>query len=173
MHKDFFGRSQLAIENGFPLEAVFREYAAIEGRLEVILGLLGAPCSKFAKDEDRKKINISHRIACLEKAYASSAQLGNTKLDNSFFTELKGWCNERNTLVHGLYKNSLKYNKRSASTEKLAVRGEKYARMLYNEAKRLRRCRNSFPDIDLSAVGECCSEKCILFEKEKDNSTVC
>ena len=37
MHKNFFDKCHVAIENGFFLEAVFIEYAAIEGRLEIIL----------------------------------------------------------------------------------------------------------------------------------------
>lgn len=34
MHKDFFAKTMEAEEHGFYLEAIFREYAAIEGRLE-------------------------------------------------------------------------------------------------------------------------------------------
>ena len=44
MHKNFFDKVDAAIEGGFYLEAVFREYAAIESRLEALLGVLGAPC---------------------------------------------------------------------------------------------------------------------------------
>ncbi len=57
--------------------------AAIEGRLEVILGILGAPCNKNADPVERRKVNISHRINCLEKIYNSDLQIGNTKLDYS------------------------------------------------------------------------------------------
>ena len=46
MHMSFFDKSRLAIEEGYYLEAVMYEYAAIEGRLEVICGLLGCPCNK-------------------------------------------------------------------------------------------------------------------------------
>ena len=67
MHCSFFERCQFAIDNGFCLEALLMEYAAIEARLEVILGMLGRPCSKYLLDADRKKVQISHRIECLKK----------------------------------------------------------------------------------------------------------
>jgi len=81
MHMDFFDRTMLAIDNGFYLEAIFREHAAIEGRLEAILGILGAPCNKYANPTERRKVNISHRINCMKRIYKSVISIGNTKLD--------------------------------------------------------------------------------------------
>ena len=67
MHQNFFDRCEKAIENDFYMEAILIEYAAIESRLEVMLGLIGMPCNKFLEASERKKIQISHRISCAKK----------------------------------------------------------------------------------------------------------
>ena len=170
MHTDFFDRTKLAIENGFYLEAIFREYAAIEGRLEVILGILGAPCNRNADPSERRKVNITHRMNCLKRIYKSEPKIGNTKLDTKFFTKLEKWRDKRNTIVHGFYKNELQYQERSAQNKKLAEDGLEMARMLYNEAKRLRRYQTSHPDIDLLSVAKCFESGCNLnTNKAKEN----
>lgn len=38
MHRNFFDKTQFAIDNGFFIEAISMEYAAIESRLESICG---------------------------------------------------------------------------------------------------------------------------------------
>ena len=60
----FFDRCQCTIDNGFYLEAVLMEYA-IEARREFILGMLWFPCNQYICNEDRRKINISHRVIVL------------------------------------------------------------------------------------------------------------
>lgn len=162
MHKDFFDSTQFAIDNGFFLEAVFREYAAIESRLEVILGLFGLPCNNKAPDQDRRDIKISHRIKCLKRIYSSNTLIGNTKIDPDFFTSLDKWCSNRNTIVHGFYKNELKYKERSLKNKSMAVDGLRLARKLYNEAKRLRRYQLSHPNIDIKKASNCVSKDCKL-----------
>ena len=147
MHADFFDTVDKAIENGFYLEAIFREYAAIESRLEVILGVQCSPCGKkVLTDNQRKDVMISHRVACVEKIYKSNCDIGNTKLDKKFFDKLKKWINNRNQYVHGLYKGEMKYKERCADSKKLAVDGKELARMLYNETKRLRRYVSTHPE---------------------------
>ena len=51
MHKDFFDRCVFAINQGFYMEAILMEYAAIESRMETLLSILGLPCNKFLPDE--------------------------------------------------------------------------------------------------------------------------
>ena len=93
MHKDFFDRCKLAIDNGMYFEAVLMEYAAIEARLEVIMGVIGLPCNKMLPDSERRKINISDRVDCLKTITKSSDVF---KLPNDFFTKLKAWIKKRN-----------------------------------------------------------------------------
>ena len=161
MHMDFFDRTQQGIDNGFYLEAIFREFAAIEGRLEIILGILGAPCNNKAPDNERRNIKISHRIKCLEKIYISNTLIGNTKLDKKFFNQLDKWRSDRNTIVHGFYKNELKYQERSAQNKRMAEDGLELARKLYSEAKRLRRYQSAHKEINLLSIAECHFKVCI------------
>jgi len=164
MHRDFFDQTQSAIDQKFYLEAIFREYASIESRLEVLLGLMGAPCNKFLPNSERKKVDISHRIKCLKKAYNNS-EIGKTKLDTAFFNKLDKWRNDRNIIVHGFYKNEIQYRERSAKNKKLSEDGLQLARKLYNEVKRLRRYRKNHPEVGYKKEGVC-QETCKLFREE-------
>ena len=138
MHKDFFDRTQKAIDQGCYLEAVFLEYAAIESRLEILMGVLGAPCNKELPPNQRKEINISHRIRCVSGFYKNEREIGTTKLTTAYFKRLNEWIKERNSYIHGLYKNEIVYIERSAGANELAEQGLKLARLLYNEVKRIR-----------------------------------
>ncbi len=147
MHTDFFDTVDEAIENGFYLEAIFREYAAIESRLEVIIGVLGSPCGKkVLPDNKRKDVKISHRIECVRKIYSKKPDIGNTKLTAETIKKISQWTKDRNQYVHGLYKGEMKYKERCEHSKKLAEDGKEYAKMLYNEAKRLRRYISNHPD---------------------------
>ena len=160
MHTDFFDRTKTANEHGFYLEAMFREYAAIEGRLEILLGVLGAPCNKELPLKQRKDMKISHRIECLSKYYLNATNIGNSKLAPKFFETLKKWTDERNGYIHGLYKNEIKYQERCKQCKAMAEEGLIFARMLYNEVKRLRRYLRNFPTTQLSTESICQSKNC-------------
>ena len=126
MHTNFFVRCESAIQNQFYFEAILLEYAALESRLEVILGILGSPCNKKLKTEQRIKVNISHRIECLKKARANSLIFGKTKLPHNFFykkSELSKWIDARNRYIHGLYKRELEYSSRMAGAKAIAENG--------------------------------------------------
>lgn len=166
MHKDFFEHTTFAIDNGFYLEAVFREHAAIEGRLEVISGLLGAPCNKNISSSDRRKVNISHRIKCIKKCYEQTQYIRSKKIDKKFFVNLENWIKKRNTIVHGLYKNELEYKERSAANMKLSEEGLVFCRMLYNEVKRLRRYLRTHTSEDNYPPSICRESGCILCDKK-------
>ena len=163
MNKDFFDRCDVAIQNGFYLEAVLMEYAAIEARLEAICGIIGLPCGKDCPC--RRDITISNRIECLKKyrnknkeVFSAYKRTQGTKLPQNFFTddgELRSWIRERDQRVHGLYKDELKYSDRVAENKELAERGEKYARLLFNEAKRINRLKKNHPEQFENVVAEC------------------
>ena len=144
MHMNFFDQCELAIENGYYLEAIMMEYAAIESRLESICGVLGLPCGQ--RCPCRRDIKISDRIQCLRVCRNKNQIIfANTKLPETFFCEkgeLKTWIRGRDIRVHGLFKSEEEFFNRIAKNEKLAKTGLTYARLLYNEAKRLRRLSN-------------------------------
>lgn len=138
MHKDFFDRCRNAIDNGCYFEAVLMEYASIEARLEVIMGVIGLPCNKQLSSKERQSIKISKRIECLRRVYRSSSILKNAPIFDSDWMNLKDWIDKRNKCIHGLYKNEFKYKTRIKQMEELADNGYIYANLLYKEAKRLR-----------------------------------
>ena len=161
MHKNFFDKCHVAIEKEFFLEAIFMEYAALEGRLEIILGVLGLPCSKELPKELRQNIKISHRIECLTRIFKINKELfEKTKLEKSFFKSLKNWIAKRNTYVHGLYKNADEYEGRKDNAKQLAISGEIFVRNLYNETKRLRRLKQNNFELFQSSSLSCGKNKC-------------
>ena len=160
MHTNFFDCTTIAIENGFYLEAMFREYAAIEGRLEILLGVLGAPCNKNLPFQQRKDMKISHRVSCLKKFYKHVLNIGSTKLNSTYFIALENWIKARNLYIHGLYKNEIEYQERCEQCQSMAEEGLILARMLYNEVKRLRRYIRNHPEIKLPTESICCSKNC-------------
>lgn len=160
MHADFFDRTMFAIENGFYLEAMFREYAAIEGRLEILLGVLGAPCNKNLPFQQRKDMKVSHRVRCLSKYYKQDLNIGISKLTPAYFKALENWIKARNLYIHGLYKNEVEYQERCEQCKTMAEEGLSLARMLYNEVKRLRRYIKNHPEIELPAESICRSKNC-------------
>ena len=165
MHKNFFDRCEKAIEDGFYLEAIFHEYAAIESRLEVTLGVLGMPCNKNLQSNIRKDINISQRINCLKGIMNNSSIFEKSKLDNKFFKSLENWITERNGIIHGLYKNEKKYKPRMKNAKELAEQGCDHAKKLYNEASRLRKIRKNHKDL-LMNVNELCKGNCKFLKEE-------
>ena len=145
MHKNFFDRAKTARDSGFYLEAVFLEYAAIEGRLEVMCGLFGCPCNKELDPNDRKSIKVSHRIQCLKAIYQTHPACINrdTNIDSTYWKNLKQWVRYRNVFVHGLYKRAEEYVTRRNDAQVLAEQGYEYTRLLYNEVKRIRRLNHN------------------------------
>lgn len=167
MHKDFFDRCQHAIDCGFYMEAMLMEYAAIESRLEALLGVAGLPCGKKLADHLRKDIQISHRVACAKRLYTENPELEQSKLNKKHFEKIGQWIAKRNEYIHGLYKNELKYNQRMGDAKEFSENGLEYCRLLYNEVKRLRRYREKNPGVLHGA--ECKSTSCKLMREEKQN----
>lgn len=170
MHCDFFVSTRNAIENGMYLEAIFKEYAAIEGRLEVILGLLGYPCNQFLDDKKRQRVQISDRVECLKKIYnKKDNRTIKNKLPECFFTKngvVTKWIKERNAYIHGLYKNGEDYQKRLYKSREIAESGMKIADYLYKEANRLKRIKKDNPEL-FQGCFRCPGKECCIDKKEQ------
>ena len=158
MHQNFHDRCRLAIENGFYMEAILMEYAAIEGRMEVLLGVLGLPCNKSLPPEERKKFAISHRIKCANQLRKTCAAFEGTKLSKNYFDKLLKWVDKRNEYIHGLYKSELKYKERMVGAKALAVQGYELCKLLYAEVKRLRRFMKKQPSETWANITCSCKE---------------
>ena len=168
MHKDFFDRCTKAINQGFYMEAILMEYAAIESRMEILLGLLDLPCNKFLPDEVRKRIQLSHRIACANTLRKQNPVFVTTKLSRNFFDKLLKWTEKRNEYIHGLYKNELKYSQRIKDAKDFSEKGLEYCRLLYNEVNRLKRLKKTQYQLFEKNL-ECISNKCKLGEMKNGN----
>ena len=162
MHKNFFDHCSDAIEQGYYLEAILMEYAAIESRMEVLLGVLGLPCNKFESDSIRKSIQLSHRIKCADRLRKTSKVFENTKLSRNFFQNLLSWTNQRNEYIHGLYKNEIKYTQRIKNAKKFSKDGYKYCNQLYGEVNRIKRQLKKINYLYEDAV--CFSKDCNLYK---------
>ncbi len=161
MHKSFFERCKLAIDSGFYMEAILIEYAAIESRMEVLMGIIGLPCNQFIEDAKRKSVQISHRIHCA-KTIRNSAPFEKTKLPQNYFEQLDTWIDKRNRYIHGLYKDEIKYSQRMSGAKQLSENGLKYCHLLYNEVNRLKRLKRNRPEIFTTDF--CCtSSDCSLY----------
>ena len=168
MHRDMFVRMDAGIKEGFYLESIFCEYAAIEGRLEVICGLLGCPCNQYIEDDIRKSINISHRVKCLQKLYKKHlvCQDSKCKITNDVWKRLEKWNRNRNIYVHGLCKNADQYKERMKEAKEIAEEGKELAELLYCEAKRIRRRKQMKPELFKYDEKRCKANGCILKDAE-------
>ena len=162
MHKNFFDRCCCAMENGYYLEAILMEYAAIESRLEALCGVLDLPCGKSCTC--RKDIKISSRIDCL-RLYRNknTSVFQRTKLPQNFFSEkgiLRTWIQRRDRIVHGLYKDELKYTERFQGSRDLSKKGYELCKLLYNETKRIRRLKTNHPEQFEGVIALCNNQQC-------------
>lgn len=168
MHRNYFDRCQEAIDRGFYMEAVLLEYAAIESRLEALLGLLSAPCNRTAPDEIRRKVQISHRLTCAQHMYETTPISARSKLPCNFFEKVSKWVGKRNQYIHGLYKSENRYDSRIQGLKKIAEDGAAYSRLLYNEVKRLRRLLAK-QNRRLYDVTVCNAKNCQLYQDNVTN----
>ncbi len=159
MHTDFFDRCKDAIEHSFYFEAILMEYAALEARLEILLGIIGLPCNKFLPDDKRRAIQISHRLNCAANLRKTHALFEKTKLPKNFFDKLSAWVVKRNEYIHGLFKNEIIYSKRMANAKAFAESGFEYCRLLYNEVNRIKRLLKKTSSIKNNGI-ICNSNKC-------------
>ena len=163
MHKNFFDHCSDAIEQGYYLEAILMEYAAMEGRLETVLGVLGAPCNNKLPPKERNKFQISHRVACLKKLLKNEEIADNSKLSSSYFKDLEKWLEKRNRYIHGLYKNEIKYSSRMCD-KKFAKDGYDLCDMLYAEVNRIKRLKKKRPEL-FTDLQTCTSHSCTYYKK--------
>lgn len=167
MHKSFFDRCRYAIDNGFYMEAILMEYAAIEARLEVILGIIGLPCNQFLPDDARRKVCISHRVACLKKIRKTHSVFEKSKLPKNYFDSLEKWIKTRNGYIHGLYKNEVRFKTRMKDSKETAEKGLELCKQLYNEANRIRRLSKKSESISWCQI-RCYTTDCKLFSENRD-----
>ena len=146
VHKDFFDRCQFAIDQGFYLEALAMEYSAIEGRVKVIMSIIGMPCSLCEDTSITYEIGLTKKLGCLRQYLQNDVIFGNSKLTPTTITKIRDWCSSRNERMHRLYADVEKYEKLMGRNKKYAEKGLEYAKLLYKEANRLKYMSKHHPE---------------------------
>ena len=124
VHKDFFDRCRTAIVNGYYLEAIIMEYAAMEARMNIIMSLLGKPCSLCKDPKIVHNIGLKNKLECLAEIMDQNKELFETsKMPRSKVKRMQEWCEERNNRIHGLYTDTEKYGTLMAKNKKCAEKG--------------------------------------------------
>lgn len=170
MHKNFFATCEKAINEGAYLEALLLEYAALESRLEVILGVLGCPCGFDLDEKEREKINISNRIQCLNYMHNNANIFKNDKkCDAALYsnTKLDKWRTDRNAYIHLLYKDATLYDQRRNECKKIAEEGLEYCKEIYREANRLKYQKQHHPEKFVDENIKCRAKACSCNPRQK------
>ena len=176
VHKNFFDRTQFAINNQFYLEAILLEYSAMETRLRVILGLFDMPCSACEDTDITNRIGLQTKLKCFKHCMDENPDFfAKSKINRTTLKKMAEWCNSRNRRIHGLYEDTEKYGALMGKNKKLAETGYEYAYMLYNEANRLKRLKKNHPDVFSTCNFTCFNpyQDCIKAAqwKESNNSS--
>ena len=161
MHSDVLERIDTAIKKQQSIEACWLCYACLESRITRTLEKVSACCSKRNCFQNHK-VGITTRIDCLKRlckfGYACTEHLDNHLLGN-----IKGWCKERNKLVHAL----ISLNNYSGMDKKflnLAKRGKALVEQLYQQTTQF---RNEYYKLEeMSEFPKIAKQKCRLKKKE-------
>ncbi len=170
VHQDFFDKCQFAIDNKFYLEAIFMEYAAMEGRVKVIFSMLKTPCGMCENPSIYNRIGLQTKLGCLRNYIENGHPLfKNSVLSRSKITRMTEWCVKRNVRIHSLYTDTEKYEHITTDNRKVASKGYDYAKLLYEEVKRIRNLRKTNPELFEQCSVDCVSPKDACLEATAKN----
>ena len=165
MHDDILKRIDDAIKKKQSIEACWLCYACFENRITRSLEKISEHCSKRNCYKNHN-VGIVTRIECL-KRLSKQKYDGTDSFDNQLLGNIKGWCRERNTLVHAL----VSLNNYSGMDRKfldLAKIGKPLVEKLYQQTTEF---RNRYYEIEsLSIFPENAEKKCRLKKKECHNN---
>lgn len=162
MHDDVLKRINTAYKNKQHIEVCWLCYACFESRVNRIFEKICVGCSK-GKRTDGRHVGINTKIECcarlIRNGYAP-LQKENVDLVNT----VKGWCKERNSLIHSLVSIET-YDETDKKFESLAKRGKKLVEQMYSVGKDVREYYYNVDDIpvfDQAVVNKCkLATKCI------------
>ncbi len=165
MHDDVLKRIDAAIKKKQSIEACWLCYACFESRITRTLEKISANCSKRNCFENHK-VGIITKIDCL-KRLRKLKYAGTDNFDNQLLGNIKGWCKERNKLVHALVTLN-NYSGMDKSFLDLAKRGKPLVERLYQQTTVF---RNKYYEIETMPIfPENAEEKCRLKKKEPERS---
>ncbi len=155
MHKDFYDKINLAIEDGFYFEAYIREYNAMEARMKVIMGILGMPCEVCKNEDLTNAVGIGTKLNCLRSFLDNKPLFEKSKLTKKVLREINSWTQVRNKAIHRLYYNPEMYETTSRQIKEYSVKGKEYVRLIYNETERLKRLKKRKPELFIDSPSKC------------------
>ncbi len=135
MHENFLGRIETAVKKKRSIEACWLCYACFENRVIRLIDKVVSHCPK-ATCLNNNRAGISSRIDCI-KRLCRKQYGGFEHIDSELIGAIKGWCKERNRLVHGLVALDL-YEGMDAKFLSLAKSGLQLVQQLYEESTKFR-----------------------------------
>lgn len=160
MHDDIIKRIETAINKKQSIEACWLCYSCFESRITRTLEKVSVKCSKN-KCRGDCIVKISTRIDCLKRLKKLN-YAGTDNFDIKLLNDIKKWCQERNTLTHGLVtlNNYLGIDKKFFD---LAKKGQSLVGELYQQTTQF---RNEYYEInEMPDFPNCVEQKCRLGKK--------
>ena len=162
MHDSVIKRINKAYKDKQYIEVCWLCYACFESRVNRVLQKICSGCIKPER-KDKRNIGITTKLECyvrLIKSHYPPLSKENIDLINT----VKGWCKERNDLIHGMV--SLEYyNDADKKFESLAKRGKTLVTRMYSLGTDVREYyyqATESPMFDESVTNSCSLEsKCI------------
>lgn len=164
MHESVLKRIDLAYKNNQYIEVCWLCYACFESRVNRVLSKICTGCSK-EKRNDNRHIGITTKLECYVRLIKNNYP-PLSKEDPNLIHTVKGWCKERNDLIHGMV--SLEYyNDADKKFQNLAKRGITLVKKMYSLSKDVRDYyyqADVIPAFDETVVKKCSLKKKCLKE---------
>ena len=166
MHNSVLKRIDLAYKNNQYIEVCWLCYACFESRVNRVLSKICEGCTK-EKRTDNRHIGITTKLNCYVNLIKSNYP-PLSKEDYQLMHTVKGWCKERNNLIHGMV--SLEYyNDADKKFKHLAERGIALVKRMYSFSTEVRNYfyqADEIPIFDESVIKKCRLEKKCLKEEK-------
>ena len=150
MHDSVLNRINNAYNNRQFIEVCWLCYACFESRVNRVLLKICPGCTKEPR-KDNRRIGITTKLECYVRLIKGSyPPLIKENVD--LINTLKGWCIERNNLIHGMV--SLEYyNDADKRFESLAKRGKNLVNKMYTLGADVREYYYSVDEIPMFPEG--------------------
>lgn len=162
MHDSVLMRIKESYKKRQYIEVCWLCYACFESRVNRVMAKICSGCSK-EKRTNNTPIGISTKLQCYIRLIKSDYP-PLQKEDVNLINTVKGWCKERNDLIHGMVSLDF-YNDADKKFENLAKRGIKLVDRMYELGTDVRNYyyyADEIPSFDVCVVNKCpLKSKCI------------
>lgn len=164
MHDDVLNRIEIACKSHCYYEACWLCYACFESRVNRAIEKICIGCDKPDRD-NRETIGITTKLECLQnliKANYEPFRIEDIKKWNyNLITTVKGWCKERNALIHNGVTLE-EYKSLNKKIENLAKRGKELIGEMYEFGGLIRDYYYQADEMPSFSNSKCrCKQKCI------------